>query len=430
MPFLGYTNSPIAERKLEELLASYGQRRFVDEALRARLQAFSVRAMSQETEELLAELEKADRYRFAISILSLEFDSSLALRLLQNLESQSPIRQAAEIDLYLAWLRRHQTARERFLSDLENWVRDAEHNYGLCWHLARQLRKSGLSKIKTGFNMGWVLRLIGKSLKGLPQLPKIIWSWVMSIPFFLLVLLCELIEKPFPKIGNFGWRFLGKLVSFPFIRPIPWLLSEIWISQGNLFHYVHENYVEAIKSYRSALKLQPNKASLLRVLANSLKLAGELEEAEQVARRALKIAPDNARSWETLMYVLIDAKKAEEAEKLLQQALNRFPNNINLLWSQGVLFHNFHNNYVEAIKSYQAVLKLQPDNDADLLLNLANNIGPTGKLEEAEQVARHALKLAPDNTRGGLFRKVNVGLLYKAPAYIKLKSHSLNPLIF
>ncbi|MCP4696108.1 MAG: NACHT domain-containing protein, partial [Gammaproteobacteria bacterium] len=187
---LFYTNSERAEQRLEKLLGEYGSRRFVDESLRARLRAFTSRALNQDVDALLAQLDEPDKQATAVSILALEFDPALAHNLLQTWSSRSATRQQAEIMLYQAWVQRHEPARisgksESFLHVLESQVKDRDHDYALRRRLANALRQSGWSKAKVEWNFAW-LNTLGRSLLKVPSFAtNSILSLFTVVPFYL-----------------------------------------------------------------------------------------------------------------------------------------------------------------------------------------------------------------------------------------------------
>ncbi len=383
---LFYTHSETSEKQLEQLLGEYGTRRFIDESLRARLRAFTTRALNQEIDVLLGQLDQAHKRTTTIAILSLDFDPVLAQELLQNLSSQSPSRQRAEIMLYQEWIQRHEMARtgqkgESFLQTLENFVHNRNQNYVLRRELAKVLRNSGYSQIRVEWNFAWIehlVKTIFKSVLALPKIPQYMWCGIMSIPYVVIELILASPIDIFPKLKDKLERvyinilsWFTPLILFPLSRPLPKI---------------------SVKVLHAKIKI--------------LTLKNESIKAERLAHYSLKHFPNVGRSWKILIDLLIDTKRVDEAEKLLEQALQKFPKDIDLLISKGNLVYNYFEDYPKAIQAYRSALELEPDS-AVTLSNLASSLRLNCEFEEAEQIARRALELEPDGATSWL-RLINV----------------------
>lgn len=131
------------------------------------------------------------------------------------------------------------------------------------------------------------------------------------------------------------------------------------------------------------------------VQADKLRLAGQLDQAEQQLRELLRKVPKNGRAWLVLAKLLAARRDVAAAEDAYLRALEwggpTFEARVNLgilLAQRGAL--------PEALEQYRAALKLEP-NHALALRNFGGLLRGVGALNEAIEVLGRSLKLAPDD---------------------------------
>jgi len=113
-----------------------------------------------------------------------------------------------------------------------------------------------------------------------------------------------------------------------------------------------------IEELRFRLKADP-KSRLFFPLAEELRKAGQLTEAEQVLRTGLVVHPAYLSAWVSLGRVLRDQKKDEDAVDALSRALQLDPGNVVAARILGDAYLNLGDK-VEAIKKYKLVHALMP----------------------------------------------------------------------
>ncbi len=162
-------------------------------------------------------------------------------------------------------------------------------------------------------------------------------------------------------------------------------------------------------------------------LGNVLRAQGRLEEAAQSYRRALRLNPRNAGTYSNLAATLMDQKKIAEAVGVLEDALKIDPRCVEAHINLGNAYRAL-GQADKAIAAYRAAIEIDPSSHlpyvycGDLLSNLGqlneaidvlkkatelqeepvalNSLGicyyQAGRIAEAAECFRHALKLRPD----------------------------------
>jgi hypothetical protein len=90
--------------------------------------------------------------------------------------------------------------------------------------------------------------------------------------------------------------------------------------------YLEDNFAEAEREYRKAIKLEPKNAKLHNMLGTILKEQKKLKEAEHEYEKAVKLEPARAEWHTDLGQILMLQKKFPKAEKQFREALRINPN--------------------------------------------------------------------------------------------------------
>lgn len=124
-----------------------------------------------------------------------------------------------------------------------------------------------------------------------------------------------------------------------------------------------------IEELRFKVKTDP-KSRLFYPLAEELRKAGQVGDAEQVLRTGLTVHPTYLSAWVSLGRVLRDSKKDSEAVEALNKALQLDPGNVVAARLLADAYLNLGNK-LEAIKKYKLVYALLPA-DEDLKAQIDN----------------------------------------------------------
>ena len=177
---------------------------------------------------------------------------------------------------------------------------------------------------------------------------------------------------------------------------------------------------EAIRHFRTALRIAPGSANAHNDLGVALQAQGHLQEALAHYRRALAIEPDLVTAHNNIGLMLHAQGRAEEAIEHFRQALKAKPDDaeshLNLAY---VLAQNQQPE--EAAAHYRAALRIEPDS-ASAHLNLGNVLQMKGQPDQA--IEHYRLAVAADATQaeaqsnlgGALLRK---GLLDEAIGHLR-----------
>ncbi|PKP56543.1 MAG: hypothetical protein CVT88_10080, partial [Candidatus Altiarchaeales archaeon HGW-Altiarchaeales-1] len=132
-----------------------------------------------------------------------------------------------------------------------------------------------------------------------------------------------------------------------------------FLNRGNLFYNLNE-FEEAEKEYRKAIRINPNYAGAHNNLGLLLQNLKRYKEAEKEYREAIRINPNLAGAHYNLGRLLQNLKRYEEAEKEYKEAIRINPNLADAHNNLGVLLQNLKR-YEEAEKEYREAIRLNPD---------------------------------------------------------------------
>jgi tetratricopeptide (TPR) repeat protein len=152
---------------------------------------------------------------------------------------------------------------------------------------------------------------------------------------------------------------------------------------------------EAAAAFERALALRPNFAKAACNLGVALLELGQVEKAESHLRHAVELAPDVAGNRAALGAALRVRGKVDEAIGEYRAATDQTPDNADFWFAFGNLLRAAER-HLEAANAYTRVLALRANWPA-ALSNLAGTRLSLGAAVEAEELARRAVELEPDN---------------------------------
>jgi len=209
----------------------------------------------------------------------------------------------------------------------------------------------------------------------------------------------------------------------------------------------HEEYAEAGKAWREALRRRPRRADhpdaisdeqvarLWRRAAEAYHMAGDYEEAANVYRQALKWNPDDIPTRLALAQGLEDDGRLQAAENELGRVLERDPDNITAHLRLGELLAEYGHWWTQsaAIPHWERVLELDPKNAearamlTEFYLDAANEVAAWGNLVVAFERLHKALEYTPGDGRVLVAMArchFAAGSASEAEAYIEQALHS------
>jgi tetratricopeptide (TPR) repeat protein len=161
---------------------------------------------------------------------------------------------------------------------------------------------------------------------------------------------------------------------------ITWAQARYWRNSVTLWnhtlevtegHYIAHNNLatvlvnqqemaEAVRHFREAVRLRPDKPELHTSLGRALRESGERAEAARHFREALRLRPDNPKVHNTLALLLLELGEMEEAAQHFQEVLRLKPDNPAAHNNLGIILLN-QGKQAEAIRYFREALRLQPD---------------------------------------------------------------------
>jgi len=180
---------------------------------------------------------------------------------------------------------------------------------------------------------------------------------------------------------------------------VPFILGETALGE--------KRWDDAATELRKCLELNPHFDQAMLGLARALIFQGKIDEARQWAQSAIQYNPQNYHAWYQLGFVesRTDPKAATaDYEKALSIQGNFAP----LRRDLGLLYYQ-QQNYPEAAKHLARAVTLGINDDANLYNALGISFSRTGKLQDAVNSYRQALKLDPSLAQAHL----NLGYAYE-----------------
>ena len=148
-------------------------------------------------------------------------------------------------------------------------------------------------------------------------------------------------------------------------------------------------YQDAIISFESGLKIQPESADALRELANTYVAAGRPDEAEATFKRLIRLRPDDWSTYKDLGIFYNRRGRIEEALSNFKRVVDLTPDNYVGYRSVGGLYLKLKD-YNNAESALQKSLSLQPTDAA--YSNLATLYYLQGRYVEASENYRKAIE--------------------------------------
>ncbi len=155
------------------------------------------------------------------------------------------------------------------------------------------------------------------------------------------------------------------------------------------------NFNEALRYYRKAIDLDARYAAAWRGMGISLSTLDRFEEALDAFTRAAEADPYDALCWVDKGNLYFDQKNFDEARACYETALTIEPSNQYALTNIGLIHERF-SQWAEAIPFQKRALQADP-NFLPAVLSLAGDLFASEQFADALDAYTHALKLQPDS---------------------------------
>jgi protein O-mannosyl-transferase len=146
---------------------------------------------------------------------------------------------------------------------------------------------------------------------------------------------------------------------------------------------------EALIQFQKAVDIKPDKADARCNLGSTLLDLGQVDKAMEQLRMALEIKPELALANVNLGMALLQRGQLDEAGKLLEKALQYEPNNAAAYIQIGHI-NVKQNRFDNALEDFTKALDLQPGNP-EVLSNMASTFAVMGKLDDAIEIYKKIL---------------------------------------
>ncbi len=174
---------------------------------------------------------------------------------------------------------------------------------------------------------------------------------------------------------------------------------------GN-FYYLQKDYRKAFQYYGDALKIDPEKDTVLAKTGLIYFKTGNDREAYQYYERALKINPGHAGAHIHMGVLYAKLGQYPEAIAEYKAALAIRPENIDARMKLGIAYSEM-GKHDEAIEEFSTIVRRSP-HDGSALGNLGRALARKGETQEALARYEEALRIDPDN----IDVHYNLGLLF------------------
>lgn len=171
---------------------------------------------------------------------------------------------------------------------------------------------------------------------------------------------------------------------------------EAKLGLAQVFRWSHR-YTEAERLYADVLAVEPDRLDAIKGMAHTYALAGDFPSSITFWDRALALAPTDAELYVQKATVIAWQGRLGEAETLLRKALELVPGSSHALRSLGDVAM-WRRQFARAATAYRRALEADPTS-VDTALDLAAAYQADGKLKQAEDTVKDALRRAPDDRR-------------------------------
>ena len=155
----------------------------------------------------------------------------------------------------------------------------------------------------------------------------------------------------------------------------------------------HRQYLQATYEFEKANALQPGDFDILHDLGQAYFLSGQLPKAQEVLSQALRLQPESAETLYLLAETAAEMRKEVDALELLVRARKIAPNNTNILFLMARLSMK-QSFFEDAIELLNDGLKIDPQR-ADFHAALGESYFTVGKVDKALQEFKTLISMDP-----------------------------------
>jgi predicted TPR repeat methyltransferase len=159
-----------------------------------------------------------------------------------------------------------------------------------------------------------------------------------------------------------------------------------WINLGQA-HLARSEWDQAVQCFREALALQPENVPVLNALGEAYLQQGNVDEAAACFRQALRGQVEDAEAYYNLARVASVQKRWDDAVVCLQNSLACNADSAKAHGFLADVFYCHLGRYADALRSYQRVLALTPEDAKARLLSAALSGSSTITAVPADYVA-------------------------------------------
>ena len=159
----------------------------------------------------------------------------------------------------------------------------------------------------------------------------------------------------------------------------------------------NKTWCDKVYFWRDCLQKNQTDYRIYNNLGKALEEEGEVTVAIGMFEKAISVNPDKPRPYNNLGVALLNIGKSDEASDILHKALKLQPENPETNYNLG-LVHSMHNKLEDAEKYYLKAHEHFPeDYDPDVHNNLGITLARQGKLAEAIEHFREAVRISNDD---------------------------------
>ena len=173
--------------------------------------------------------------------------------------------------------------------------------------------------------------------------------------------------------------------------------ADLWFTLGAINGMLNR-HADAVACGSRAVELAPNHAMACYNLGIALRNTGQAEKAAAVLRRALQLNPANQDAASNLGHVLIELHRYDDAEAVFRGVLDAQPDNTEFYAVYGSAMQTI-GRYEAAVKAYRKALDMRFSDAGGIYENMGAALCMQGKYQESIETFDAALKLEPDNAR-------------------------------
>lgn len=185
--------------------------------------------------------------------------------------------------------------------------------------------------------------------------------------------------------------------------------ANAWYNRGEIYYQLGK-YQEALSDYSEAIQLEPEESSYHNARGHTYYRVGQFQDAFRDINQAIRLDPQNAAALANRAEIYADLGRYGQAAESFREAIRvdgEFGRAYQgAAWLMATCPDVRYRNATVALEAAQKAIELDGEDDYHYLDTLAAALANAGDFDEAMNVQRRVVELAPENESAYLRRRL------------------------